>query len=59
MHNNCAVYPVKLHALHAVKICTNIGPDQESSNEPHHEKNNVLVSDPVQHKPGCTATEDG
>ena len=24
-----------------------------------HEKTNVLVSDLVQHKPGCTATEDG
>ena len=27
--------------------------------EPRHEKTNVLVSDPVRHKPGCTATEDG
>ena len=27
--------------------------------EPHHEKTNVLVSDPVGHKPGCTATGDG
>ena len=27
--------------------------------EPHHEKTNVLVSDLVLHKPGCTATEDG
>ena len=25
----------------------------------HHEKNNVLVSDLVRHKPCCTATEDG
>ena len=24
-----------------------------------HEKTNVLVSDPVRHKSGCTATEDG
>ena len=24
-----------------------------------HEKTNVLVSDLVRHKPGCTATEDG
>ena len=30
-----------------------------SSNEPCHEKTNVLVSDLVRHKPGCTATEDG
>ena len=28
-------------------------------NEPHHEKTNVLVSDLVRHKPGCTATEGG
>ena len=27
--------------------------------ETRHEKTNVLVSDMVQHKPGCTATEDG
>ena len=27
--------------------------------EPHHEKNNALVSDLVRHKPGCAATEDG
>ena len=29
------------------------------SNEPRHEKTNILVSDLVRHKPGCTATEDG
>ena len=28
-------------------------------NEPRHEKTNVLVSDLVQHKQGCTAIEDG
>ena len=28
-------------------------------NEPRHEKTNILVSDLVRHKPGCTATEDG
>ena len=27
--------------------------------EPRYEKTNVLVSDLVPHKPGCTATEDG
>ena len=27
--------------------------------EPRHEKTNILVSDQVRHKPGCTATEDG
>ena len=27
--------------------------------EPRHEQTNILVSDLVRHKPGCTATEDG
>ena len=27
--------------------------------EPRHEKTNVLVSDLVRHKPGCTTTENG
>ena len=27
--------------------------------EPRHEKTNILVSDLVRHKPGCTAKEDG
>ena len=27
--------------------------------EPRHEKTNILVSNLVRHKPGCTATEDG
>ena len=27
--------------------------------EPQHEKTNILVSDLVRHKPGCTAIEDG
>ena len=27
--------------------------------EPCHEKTNILVSDIVRHKPGCTATEAG
>ena len=29
------------------------------TNEPRHEKTNILVSDLVRHKPGCTAAEDG
>ena len=29
------------------------------TNEPQCEKTNILVSDLVRHKPGCTATEDG
>ena len=28
-------------------------------NEPGCERTNILVSDQVRHKPGCTATEDG
>ena len=27
--------------------------------EPYHGKTNILVSDLVRHKPGCTSTEDG
>ena len=34
-------------------------PQHKQTNEPCHEKTNVLVSDLVRHKPGCTATEDG
>ena len=30
-----------------------------NSFECRYEKNNILVSDLVRHKPGCTATEDG
>ena len=29
------------------------------TNEPCHEKTNILVSERVRGKPGCTATEDG
>ena len=36
-----------------VNVCCNI------LLEPRHEKTNVLVSDLVLHKPGCTATEHG
>ena len=31
----------------------------KNMNEPRHGKTNVLVSDLVRHKQGCTATEDG
>ena len=34
-------------------------PYQRRQNEPRREKTNILVSDLVRHKPGCTATEDG
>ena len=33
--------------------------DAQADEEPRHEKTNILVSDQVRHKPGCTATEDG
>ena len=33
--------------------------ENENNNEPRHEKTNILVSDLVLHKSGCTATEDG
>ena len=33
--------------------------ESERTFELHHEKTNVLVSDLVRHKSGCTATEDG
>ena len=33
--------------------------DVESIFKPRHEKTNILVSDLVRHKSGCTATEDG
>ena len=31
----------------------------ETLNEPRCEKTGLRVSDQVQHKPGCTTTEDG
>ena len=33
--------------------------ERETTNGPRHEKTNVLVSDLVRHKQGCTDTEDG
>ena len=48
-----------------VQLQTRVGPasdrdvsDTALSFEPRHEKTNLLVSDLVRHKPGCTATED-
>ena len=35
------------------------GGNNLNSFEPRHETTNVLVSDLVRHKPGCTATGDG
>ena len=45
-----------------IKICCNHNLNREillQRNEPRHEKTNVLVSNLVRHKPGCTVTEDG
>ena len=45
-------------------VCLLINPDLKTFKfykyiiEPHHEKTNILVSELVQHKPGCKATED-
>ena len=36
-----------------------LGYENNFTNEPCHEKTNILVSDLVRHKPGSTATEDG
>ena len=41
------------------KLLTGTLSQHKQTNEPCHEKTNVLVSDLVRHKPGCTATEDG
>ena len=40
------------------KLISRMGGKEKRSFEPRHETTNVLVSDLVQHKPGCTATED-
>ena len=60
-----AVHPWRLisafvfHCLDNIISFMSIPKDQAIPCEPRHEKTNVLVSDLVQHKPGCTATEDG
>ena len=45
--------------VEAKKETTEVDYTIAESYEPRHEKTNVLVSDQVRHKPGCTATEDG
>ena len=57
------VFDKLIYVCIAVVLC-DLGQDVETANdiykiEPRHEKTNVLVSDQVRHKPGCTATEDG
>ena len=47
----CSVASIWLTNLAILHNCCKI--------EPRHEKTQVLVSDPVRQKPGCTATEDG
>ena len=41
------------------KLLTGTLSQHKQTDEPCHENTNVLVSDLVRHKPGCTATEDG
>ena len=47
------------HDLTKKVLCLNnvMGGLEDGKNEPRHEKTNVLVSDLVRHKPGCTATD--
>ena len=47
--------PSILEFIHLARLFSLLNPIIE----PRHEKTNVLVSDQVQYKPGCTATEDG
>ena len=52
--NSFTTIPLRLlcHILYCLFCCL-------LQNEPCREKTNILVTDLVQHKPGCTATEDG
>ena len=54
-------YSLETHCLRdPLLICTNklcFMEKYAKLSEPRHEKTNVLDSDLVQHKPGCTATE--
>ena len=56
VNNKVADQPAFAADLHIIQKAAFL---MTSSNEPCHEKTNVLVSDQVRHKPGCTATEDG
>ena len=53
------------HTIHllllvlVLSICPDLSESSLSIIEPCYEKINVLVSDLVRHKPGCTATEVG
>ena len=47
---------LKLHEYRDVHVIDSIIP---LLFEPRHKKTNILVSDLVRHKPGCTVTEDG
>ena len=49
-----------LYSRHDWKVVDwDVKPKHKQTNEPCHEKTNVLVSDQVRHKPGRTAIEDG
>ena len=43
----------------SLEYCRKLFILRNTENEPRHEKTNILVSDRVRHKSGCTATGDG
>ena len=71
MHDFRGLKVMVIHNQHHANVskqtlllaCVDVAPPngvvQRRSHEPRHEKTKVLVSDLVQHKPGCTAREDG
>ena len=57
VYKNLAILSVSFLLLFAaIQSLQNL---QSRINEPCHEKTNILVSDLVRHKPGCTTTQDG
>ena len=58
VHNMETVFRLSIINYSEIHV-SYIATEMETINEPRHEKTNVLVSDQVRHKPGCTATEDG
>ena len=48
-----------LLCFHYIDSTIHVLPNSCFLNEPRHDKTNILVSDLVRHKSGCTATEDG
>ena len=50
---------LSLPEIHPGDVVTFLATTDELKYEPRREKTNILVSDQVPHKPGCTATQDG